>query len=232
MAEGSYGQFCPVAMASEILGARWTINVVRELLAGSVRFNDLRRGLPRISPALLSKRLKELERQGVVRRVPSPREPDVLEYRLTPAGEELGPIIDALGVWGHRWIETGPQLGNLDAGLLMWDIRRNLKVDRLPQRRLVVQFIYAEQPEKWRNWWIVIDPRDGPDLCLVAPGYDVDLFVRADLRTMTAIWMGLDTLARAVDEERVLLIGDKDLRISISDWLGRNFFASVQKQVA
>ncbi|MEX2644076.1 MAG: helix-turn-helix domain-containing protein [Acetobacterales bacterium] len=231
MAEGSYHHFCPVAMASEVLGARCTINLVRELVAGSTRFNDLRRGLPRMSPALLSKRLKELERRGIVRRVPSPREPDVLEYRLTPAGEELGPIIDALGVWGHRWIESELQLENLDAALLMWDIRRNFKVDKLPPRRLVAQFIYAEQPEKWRNWWIVVDPREGPDLCLVAPGYDVDLYVRTDLRTMTAVWMGLETLARAVDEERVLLVGDQRLRGSIAASIDRNFFASVQKRV-
>ncbi len=137
MADGSYQQFCPVAMAAEILGSRWTLNVIRELIGGSTRFNDLRRGLPQMSPALLSKRLKELEAQGIVQRVPSKREPDVMEYHLTPAGQELGPIVEAIGVWGHRWTETKPQLDNLDVGLLMWDMRRSLKVGELPLRRVV-----------------------------------------------------------------------------------------------
>ncbi len=232
MTEGSYRQFCPVAMASEILGTRWTLNLIRELVVGSTRFNDLRRGLPRMSPALLSKRLKELEEHGIVTRVPAPSAPDIMEYHLTPAGLELAPIIESIGVWGHRWTETKPQLDNLDSGLLMWDIRRNLRLDALPPRRKVIQFIYPEQKETERNWWIVIDPEDGPDLCAVEPGFDVDLYIRTDLRTMTAIWMGLDTLAKAIDEDRLTLIGDKDLRASILDWLGQSIFASAKKQVA
>ena len=232
MTEGSYRQFCPVAMASEILGARWTINLVRELVAGSTRFNDLRRGLPRMSPALLSKRLKELEEQGIVTRAPAEREPDIMEYRLTRAGEELAPIIEAIGVWGHRWTETRPQLENLDTGLLMWDMRRNLRVEELPPKRKVIQFIYPERRETERNWWIVIDPKDGADLCAVEPGFDVDLFVRTDLRTMTAIWMGLETVSKAVDDERLLLVGDQALQRDMQDWLGLSIFSSVEKQVA
>ncbi len=232
MTEGSYRQFCPVAMASEILGARWTINLIRELVAGSTRFNDLRRGLPRMSPALLSKRLKELEEQGIVMRTPAPREPDVMEYRLTPAGSELAPIIEAIGVWGHRWTETKPQLENLDAGLLMWDVRRNLRVDALPPRRKVIQFIYPEQSQRDRNWWIVVDPKDGPDLCAVEPSFDVDLYIRADLRTMTGIWMGIDTPAKAIDEDRLVLTGDKALQSTLLDWIGLSIFAGVKKQVA
>lgn len=232
MTEGSYRQFCPVAMASEVLGARWTINLVRELVAGSTRFNDLRRGLPRMSPALLSKRLKELEEQGIVTRAPAEREPDIMEYRLTKAGEELAPIIEAIGVWGHRWTETKPQLENLDTGLLMWDMRRNLRVEELPPTRKVIQFIYPERKETERNWWIVIDPKDGADLCAVEPGFDVDLFVRTDLRTMTAIWMGLETVSKAVDDERLLLIGDQVLQRDMQAWLGLSIFSGVEKQVA
>ena len=232
MTDGSYRQFCPVAMASEILGSRWTINLVRELVAGSTRFNDLRRGLPRMSPALLSKRLKELEEQGIVTRRPAPREPEIMEYRLTPAGEELAPIIEAIGVWGHRWTETKPQLDNLDCGLLMWDIRRNLRIEALPSRRQVVQFIYPELPNRDRNWWIVVDPQEGPDLCAVEPGFDIDLFVRTDLRTMTAIWMGLDSVAKAVDDERLVLTGNRDLQRTMVEWLGFSIFSRVKKQVA
>ena len=106
MAEGSYGQFCPVAMASEVICSRWTMLVLRELIAGSTRFNDLRRGVPRMSPALLSQRLKDLEAAGIVAREASASEPGIFEYRLTPAGLELGPIVDAFGMWGQRRIKA------------------------------------------------------------------------------------------------------------------------------
>ncbi|MEQ9556441.1 MAG: helix-turn-helix domain-containing protein [Rhodospirillales bacterium] len=230
MAEGTYQQFCPVAMAAEILGGRWTINLVRELLAGSTRFNDLRRGLPRLSPALLSKRLKELEEHGVVARRPLPGEAGVMEYHLTEAGRELGPIIDAIGIWGHRWTESKVQLAYLDAALLMWDMRRNLKVAEMPAKRVVIQITFPERRQGERDWWFVVDPKDGTDLCAVDPGFDVDLFVRTDLRTMTAIWMGLDTVARAVDDGRLIPVGDKDLQRGMARWLGLSSVAAVQKQ--
>lgn len=232
MSDISYQQFCPVAMASEILGTRWTMLIVRELLSGTIRFNDLRRGLPRMSPALLSKRLKELEAEGIVQRIASRQAADLFEYHLTPAGRELDPIIRAIGEWGHRWTETEPQLERLDASLLMWDMRRNIRVDELPTKRTVVQFIYPERPDGESNWWIVVDPQSGPDLCAIDPGFDVDLFVRTDLRTMTAIWMGLEQLERAISDERVTLIGDTGLQRKMIAWLGLSYFATVKKQVA
>src|SRR3974390_1888532 len=122
MSGSSYNQFCPVAMASEILGARWTLLVLRELLAGSTRFNELRRGVPRMSPALLSKRLKDLETAGIVTRDKARSGPD-FEYRLTAAGRDLQKVVEAAGIWGQRWVETKASLENLDPELLMWDIR-------------------------------------------------------------------------------------------------------------
>ena len=126
MTESSYKQFCPVAMAAEILCSRWTLVLLRELVAGSTRFNELRRGVPRMSPALLSKRLKDLEAAGVVTRIPVKGEPGVFEYRLTEAGRDLRPVVEAAGVWGQRWIQSKASLENLDPNLLMWDIRRNI----------------------------------------------------------------------------------------------------------
>src|SRR4029079_7234306 len=120
MAQGSYRQFCPVAMAAEILCTRWTVLVLRELVAGSKRFNDLRRGLPRMSPALLSQRLKELEAANVISRNPSASEPGVFEYHLTAAGRELEPVVQGFGIWGQRWIDAELSLQHLDAPLLMW----------------------------------------------------------------------------------------------------------------
>src|SRR5690242_21194866 len=124
MAEGSYNQFCPVAMAAEILCTRWTIVLLRELVAGSTRFNELRRGVPRMSPALLSKRLKDLEAAGIVARSPIQGGPELYEYRLTSAGKDLAPVVEAVGAWGQKWVTTRSSLEKLDVNLLMWDIRR------------------------------------------------------------------------------------------------------------
>ena len=232
MTGGSYGQFCPVAMAAEILCTRWTIIVVRELVAGSTRFNELRRGAPRMSPALLSKRLKELEAYGIVERRPVPGEPGVTEYLLTAPGKDLGPVVEALGVWGQRWTGTQPQLENLDVDLLMWDMRRTIRVPELPPKRHVIQFIYPERRPAERNWWIVVDPREGVDLCMIEPGYDIDLFVQTDLRTMTAIWMGMDSVTKAVREDRMVLTGTKALQKNMLKWLGLSQLSGVPKQVA
>ena len=229
MTEGSYRQFCPVALAAEILCTRWTVLVMRELLAGSKRFNELRRGVPHMSPALLSQRLKELETVRVISRTPSVTEPGVFEYRLTQAGSELEPLVQAFGVWGQHWIHAELSLRHLDCGLLMWDIRRNINADPLPKRRVVVQFHYPELPARQRSWWLLVDPDTGVDLCATAPGFDVDLYITSDLRTMTAIWMGLDTMRAALRADRVMLTGDRQLATSIETWLGLSPFAKERK---
>lgn len=222
----TYEQFCPVAMAAEILCSRWTIVLLREMLAGSTRFNDLRRGVPRMSPALLSQRLKELEEAGVIERKPVPGEPSVSEYLLTRAGEELRPIITAFGVWGQRWVDSDLSLENLDPNLLMWDMRRNLNCNPMPKRRCTIEFMYPDAPKKEeREWWLVVAPEEGVDLCKIDPGFDVDLYVSSDLRTMTAIWMGYDSLKKALRQGNVKLTGDKQLAQNIETWLGLSPFA-------
>ena len=168
--ERSYNQFCPVAMAAEVLCSRWTVVLLRELLAGSTRFNDLRRGLPRMSPALLSQRLKELEETGVVERRPVPGEPAIHEYALTDAGRELQPLVESFGKWGQRWIPSKLSLEQLDANLLMWDMRRGLKFEPPPSRRLVIQFQYPDAPRRERSWWLIVEPGHPVDLCSVACG--------------------------------------------------------------
>src|SRR5205823_9703614 len=155
MAEGSYRQFCPVAMAAEVLCTRWTVVLLRELVAGSTRFNDLRRGVPRMSPALLSKRLKDLEETGIVKRVPSRAEPGIFEYHLTAAGRELEGVVESIGIWGQHWIEAHLSLQNLDPSLLMWDMRRNLDPTPMPDRRCVIYLEYPELPAARRQWWIL-----------------------------------------------------------------------------
>jgi DNA-binding HxlR family transcriptional regulator len=226
---GSYGQFCPVAMAAEIICTRWTPLILRELAAGSTRFNDLRRGVPRISPALLSKRLKQLEAAGVVRRTHSAVDKD--EYRLTPAGEDLKPLVFGMGIWGQRWIEARSSLKNLDPSLLMWDIRRNIDPQPLPPRRCVIQIVYPELAPGKRRWWLIVDGRE-TDLCKVDPGFDVDLYLSTDLRTMTAIWMGMTSIDAELAAGRVQLTGDAAIKAALGRSLRLSPFAAEKKRAA
>jgi DNA-binding HxlR family transcriptional regulator len=224
----SYGQFCPVAMAAEIVCSRWTALILRELLCGSARFNDIKRGVPRMSPTLLSKRLKELEQAGIIE---TAEEQGGRVYRLTPAGEELRPVILQLGSWGQRWIESKLSLKNLDPSLLMWDIRRNLDPQPLPDRRCTIAFEYPELDAGRRHWWLVVE-RAGVDLCYTDPGYDIDLHIRCPLRSMTAIWMGLATIPREIEAGRLELLGDKAMAQTMQQWLKLSPFAKQKRMAA
>lgn len=232
MAEGSYNQFCPVAMAAEILCTRWTIVLLRELVAGSTRFNELRRGAPRMSPALLSKRLKDLEAAGVVTRSRLPRDPEVHEYTLTAAGKDLAQVVEAVGAWGQKWVSTQSSLEKLDVNLLMWDIRRGINTTPMPARRSTIQIIFSDLPETRRNWWLIVEPGEETDLCSVDPGLDVDLYFVTDLRTLTEIWMGYTPLAHAKAGEKLIITGDRQLEINLQSWFSLSPFAQVKKLVA
>jgi DNA-binding HxlR family transcriptional regulator len=219
-------------MAAEIVCSRWTLLVLRELVMGSTRFNELRRGLPSMSPALLSKRLKDLEAAGIVTRAAAVREPSILEYRLTEAGRELRPIIEAIGLWGHRWVTAEATLKHLDANLLMWDIRRNINIDPMPPRRNTIEFIFNDKPAPERNYWLIVEPGREVDLCVVDPGFDVDLYVSTDLRTMTEIWLGYTAIGAACEKDRLVLTGNSELAASLRAWLKLSLFAEVEKKVA
>lgn len=222
----TYGQFCPVALAAEVLTRRWTPLIVRELLCGSTRFNDLRRGVPRMSPSLLSTRLDELEEAGIVTRGLS-GEGDHPEYRLTRAGEELRPIVEAMGVWGRRWISGDLTDNELDADLLMWDARRRVDVSKAPEGRTVVRFLFPDQPEDRRTYWLVVVRDADVDLCWKDPGYTVDLVVETDLATMTGIWVGDYLFDDMLKRREVALRGTIALRRSFPAWLGLSLFAPV-----
>jgi DNA-binding HxlR family transcriptional regulator len=230
MTNASYKQFCPVAMAAEVLCTRWTMVLLRELIAGSTRFNELRRGLPRMSPALLSKRLRELEEAGVVTRERISASPEAFAYRLTDAGRDIQPVVEAIGMWGQRWVETEPSLQNLDVELLMWDMRRNLNTDPVPPERTVIEFVYSDLPQSQRKWWLIVERDRAVDLCHVDPGLDVDLYATVDLRTMTEIWMGLRTVQNSVERNTLVLVGPSVLIDNMQAWLGLSPFA-VQKKL-
>lgn len=213
-----YGQFCPVAMAAELLATRWTLVVLGEMLSGSTRFNEIRRGVPRMSTALLTKRLRDLEQAGVV----THRHGD---YELTPSGRDLAPIIQGLGRWALKWVDSDCTLGNLDVRLLMWNMRRNLRPDPMPDHRVIVEFSYPEIPPDQGRYWLIIAPGHPVDLCSLDPGHEIDLLVTADLRAMTSAWLGMTDFEVELREGRVALSGDARLSKTFSRWIGRSGLA-------
>jgi DNA-binding HxlR family transcriptional regulator len=225
-----YGQFCPVAKAAEIVAERWTPLVLRELLCGSRRFSDLHRGVPLMSRTLLAGRLVQLEYAGIVRSIARPRGRG-REYQLTAAGEELRPVIESLGEWGQRWARAQVESGDLDPGLLMWDIHRRLNLDALPAERVVVRFDFRGVPSSMRcprTWWLVLEGRD-VDLCLKEPGFVVDVVVSADLRALTRVWMGDVGLAETVRAGLIRLDGPRALVRALPTWLALSSFAGVER---
>jgi DNA-binding HxlR family transcriptional regulator len=209
-----YGQFCPVAKAMELLDERWTLLVIRELMMGSRHFNALRRGVPRMSPALLSKRLQTLVRAGVVERW---EDGNRVTYRLTESGKELEPIVQALGRWGIRWI---PELGDedLDPHLLLWDIHRSVDREAVPDGRTVIGFVFPEVRPATRRWWIVITG-EGIDVCDVDPGFPVRVTVETSLRTLTLIWRGDLSWSIALRSGDLVLHGDPQAQRALPRWL-------------
>ena len=203
--EAGYGQFCTVARGAEVLCERWTPLVVRELMCGSRRFNDLHRGVPRMSTSLLARRLQTLESAGVVKRTAVGK---VWEYSLTDAGEELRPVVMALGHWGARWIGSRLREDELDAGLLMWDIRRFVHLDEFPQRPVVIHFQLPDAREGERSWWLVVE-EGVADLCRDDPGRELTLVVVASLRALTEIWSGDLAPAQALASGAVQVDGDQ-----------------------
>lgn len=211
----SYGQFCPLAQATQLLCERWTLIVVRELIAGSTRFNEIKKGVPTMSPTLLSARLKQLVEAKVVDQSGSKGN---YTYTLTPAGLELRPIVELLGAWGHRWARSNLIKGDLDAGLLMWDMRRTVDPAVFPKRRIVVQFEYPDAPKGGRNWWLVSEDSE-IDLCLSNPGHEVDIMIKCSLKTMSGVWICEQQFGDAVKKGDIKVTGDSKLASKLQDWL-------------
>lgn len=217
-----YGQFCPVAQALEILGERWTLLVVRELLDGSERFNEIHRGVPLMSPTLLSQRLRRLQRAGVVERGAHG------EYLLTAAGRELWPVVEGLGVWGVRWARDEISPEQLDPSMLVWDMRRRFDHDAVPDRRIVIELRFHGIDRGPPFWWLTVD-RAEVDVCLSDPGFGVDLVVAADLRTMIMVWMGDVPFAEALRAGGVVVTGAPALERAFPRWLRLSVLADVER---
>ena len=227
--KGGLGQFCPVAVACEVFAERWTPIILRELLAGSHRFNEIHRFIPLISRTLLAKRLRELERAGVVASAPAAKGPG-RDYRLTESGEEFRHLIEGLGTWGQRWTNrVTPE--NLNAGILIWNIRRRIATDRLPARRVIANFNFTGVPASYRGlrkFWLVLE-RSGVDVCVKDPGFEVDLYLDADLAAMTRVWLGDLAFAEAVRMKKIRLSGMPATIRQFPSWLPLSPYAKVPR---
>jgi len=220
-----YGQFCPIAKATEVLGERWTVLILRELLMGTTRFSDFQRALSKISPTLLAKRLKSLEGEGLIIRKKITGGHGH-EYRLTPAGRDLKPVIESLAVWGMRWARGRMEEDELDVDLLMWDIRRRLDLAHLPDGETVLCFIFKDFKTR-KSWWFVVN--DGEvDICNEDPNKEVDLYLTTDLRTLVEIWEGDRPLKPALRSEEILAVGKRNLIRSMADWFPLGEFSHVR----
>jgi DNA-binding HxlR family transcriptional regulator len=197
-----YGQYCPVARAAEILADRWTVLIIRELLADVNQFNELERGLPHVSRTLLAERLRRLERTGILVRRVAPRGKPI-EYRLTQAGYELQKIIDLFGEWGARWAFDDPRPNELDPIVLLWWMRRRVCGESFGKRRVLIEFNFSGLK---RTYWLMIEPAD-ISVCIKHPGFDVDVIVSAEILAFYRVWLGRMTLSEALRKGQVQLNG-------------------------
>jgi DNA-binding HxlR family transcriptional regulator len=224
----SYGQFCPVAKAAELFCERWTALIIRNLAAGATRFAHIRRGVPLASPTILSRRLKELEKEGVVerRRLASGRG---WSYHLTRSGEEFRPLVEALGVWGQRWSRRELAKHEVSLTLLLWALEMSVRPAVFKGRRCTVKLTFTDQPPQCRDWWFV-NEGGRVQLCFEDPGFDVDLYMIAALPDLIRVYRGDLTLNRAIALNRLKVHGIGWARRSLSRWLVPSKFAHVKSQ--
>lgn len=215
-----YGQFCPIAKAAEVFDQRWTLLVLRELVAGSTRFNDIHRGVPRMSRSLLSKRLTQLSRDGLVERRETDDGP---VYELTAAGRDLQPIMDTIGEWGMRWLDSLSD-EDLDPAFLLWDVHRSVNTEALPEGRTVLALHFQDLEPDLRHWWLLLSV-DEVEVCDEHPGFDVDLELTTTARTFVRVWRGDIGWGDALRGDSMQLHGPPRLRRQLPDWFQLSHFA-------
>lgn len=226
----SYGQFCPVAKAAEVFCARWTPLILRDMAGGATRFSQLKRGIPLASPSVLSTRLKELEAEGIVERRRS-EGGSSWTYHLTKAGEEFAPVVVALGTWGQRWSRRELEDHEIDLDLLLWAMENAVEPAAFGRDRTLVEVDVTDQPRNKRRWWFLNE--DGRcELCVKDPGFDIALYIEADLRTLIYIWRGDLSLSAARAEGRFDAHGSRDAMAALSEWLGVSLLAHVESERA
>ena len=221
----SYGQFCPVAKAAELFCERWTALIIRDLATGATRFSELRRGVPLMSPTLLSSRLKQLQAEGVVERRPS-KTGRTATYHLTEAGLEFAPLVEALGVWGQRWSRRQLAEHEIDLGLLIYALERSVDATAFGAGRTVVRLELTDQPAHKRLWWFVNTDGES-EMCVSDPGFEVDVYVGCTLPDIIYVVRGDLPLASAIDDGRLEVLGSASTCKALGDWLNLSPLAGI-----
>ena len=219
-----YGQFCPIAKATEIIGDKWTLLIIRELLMGGSRFNELQRGLSLISPTILSKRLEMLTERGLVLKKKISGQKGY-EYYPTESCKELLPIIHELGNWGMRWARSNLNEDDYDVELLMLYLKRSIVPEKLIGNESVIRFKFNDV-DTYSDWWLVVTGSE-TDLCVNDPGKDIDVYITSTVKTMADIWMGDKTYKKAIKDGDLKLIGNKILTRNITSWMHNSVFTDL-----
>jgi DNA-binding HxlR family transcriptional regulator len=226
MTSKTYGKLCALSKACEILEPRWTLLILSEMWSGYSRFNDIRRAVGNISPAILSKRLAELEEAGLVERVEDGAKGTV-EYVRTAKAVDLEKAMNELAIWAQRNIDADVALAHHDLSQLMWALRPRLHREHFPARRVVIRFHFTDEVGRYPTYWYVAQPGIEPEMCISVPDIDVDLYIEAKKVSLSAIFLGRSTAAREIAEGRLLATGDERLRKSMDTWLPRSVYAGV-----
>jgi len=221
-----YGQFCPVAKATELIGEKWTLLILRELLLGTTRFNDFQRAMSRMSPTLLAKRLRHLEESGIIirKKISGQRGH---EYHLTKAGKELSPLVEILAVWGMRWARSQLSDDELDVEFLMLELQRRLQTGNLPGGQTVICIIF-DGITKHKTWWLIAEG-EAVDLCTEDPGKDVDLYINSSVRTIVQVWEGDLDIHAALRDKLIKAHGSSYLIRSMPDWFGVCLYQEIKR---
>lgn len=219
-----YGQFCPIAKAAEIIGEKWTVLIIRELLMGGTRFSELQRGLSLISPTLLSKRLDSLVEHGLVIKKKIQGQKG-FEYLPTESCQQLLPVIRSLGEWGMCWARSNLSEKDYDVELLMLYLQRSVRPEKLPGNMTVIRFKFTDT-KKYQDWWMLVEGNN-VDLCTNDPGKDVDIYFTSKIKTLTDIWMGENSYKKAVREGELTLVGAQALINNITSWMNNSMFAGL-----
>jgi len=219
------GSLCPAVKAADMIGDKWTLLIMRELLLGASRYNEFQRAMPRISPSLLSKRLKQMEQDGLLIKKSMVGE-RATEYRLTRCGRELAPLVNYMSKWGLRWARRRMKDEDLDVGSFMWDFHRTLKTVELPDGETVFSVTFSDLPTN-NKWWLIVE-KDIVDLCSDDPGKDVDLYITSTLPVLAQVWMGDSDISASREADDLTLVGAPPLLRSAEFWFPRSRYANVR----
>ncbi len=222
-----YGQYCPLALATELLGQRWTILIISRLVLGCSTFNAIHAGVPRISPSLLARRLAELEAFGILKKRPGKKSAGPT-YHITPAGADLGPVFEQMAIWGRQWARD-LETDDLDPAFLAWSMHSRIDTAKLPSGRTVIEFDFTGTPTEFRRFWLVAE--DGTiEMCLKDPGFEVDLFVHSDIRSFIDAWRGYRDLRSEIRSQQIRLEGNAVLVKRFPDLVLPDAFSSIARK--